>query len=109
MTVAELLSRISSRELSEWQLYDEYDPFGNKRGDLQAAIVASTVYNMLRGKDDKVASLDDFMVKFDPEKEKNGQSWESQLAMVELLNIAFGGKDERKGNPGKNRPDREST
>ncbi len=96
MTVGELLNRISSRELSEWQLYFEYDPFGGERGDLQAAIVASTVYNMLRGKDAKVANPADFMAKFGPEEQKEQQPWEQQLKIVEMLNIAFGGKDERK-------------
>ena len=52
-TVRELLDRMDAREYLRWQLYEEYDPFGNERGDLQAALVASTVANQWRGEKDK--------------------------------------------------------
>ena len=48
MTVAELLSRTTSRELSEWMVYYELEPFGEERADLRAGIVASTVANVNR-------------------------------------------------------------
>lgn len=38
MTVQELLGRISSRELTEWQIYErEFGPFGGERLDILMA------------------------------------------------------------------------
>ncbi|MFH8369201.1 hypothetical protein [Streptomyces sp. NPDC018031] len=51
MTVAELLSRISSRELTEWAAYEQLTgPLGGRRGDIQAAIIAATVANSQRSR-----------------------------------------------------------
>lgn len=48
MPVAEMLSRISSHELSEWIAYAQVAPFGEERADLRAGIIASTVANANR-------------------------------------------------------------
>ena len=48
MPRAEMLSRMSSRELSEWIVYDAIEPFGQMRDELHAGIVASTVANSVR-------------------------------------------------------------
>jgi len=37
MTVAELGRRMSSREMSEWQVYEAIEPFGERRADYRAA------------------------------------------------------------------------
>ena len=50
MTVDELLGRMSSAELSEWQAYYELEPFGQVRGDLQAGMVAAMMGNLWRGR-----------------------------------------------------------
>lgn len=92
--MGELLARISSRELSEWMAYFELDPFGQERADLRAGIVASTVANTARDpkKRRRQWMPKDFMPQFDRPR----QTWEQQLALVEMLNVAFGGKDLRK-------------
>ena len=43
-----MLSRMSSEELTEWQLYSQIEPFGEDRADLRAGVVASTVANSVR-------------------------------------------------------------
>lgn len=48
MTVEEMLTRMSSRELTEWMAYAQLEPFGEARGDLRAGIVASTIANANR-------------------------------------------------------------
>jgi hypothetical protein len=53
MTHEDLLSRISSRELAEWQAFSLLEPFGERRADLRAAIIASTIANANRDKDKK--------------------------------------------------------
>lgn len=65
MTVEEMLARISSRELTEWQAYYTLEPFGARQGYVQAAIVASTVANVNRGKDSRPFKPEDFMPQWD--------------------------------------------
>ena len=62
MTVRELLNRIDSRELSEWVAYDTLEPIGSVRVDLAGAVVASTVANCHRGKDQPAFTPMDFML-----------------------------------------------
>lgn len=91
--MAELLARISSRELTEWMQYYELEPFGEERADLRAAIVAATVANANRRKGKRAFKPADFMPRFKQQAEP--QSWEDQLRLVEMLNAAFGGVDLR--------------
>ena len=62
-TVRELQLRMTAREFVEWGVYYQLDPWGGERGDLQAAIVASTVANCNRTKG-RAYKLTDFMLKF---------------------------------------------
>lgn len=48
MTVAELLSRISSRELTEWIAFYKLEPFGAFEDEYRMAVIASTVANTAR-------------------------------------------------------------
>ena len=57
-----LMGQLSSREFDEWMAYYGLEPFGELRGDLQAGIVASTMVNMLSGKDAKKLSPGDFVL-----------------------------------------------
>ena len=100
MTVAELLSRVSSRELSEWMVYYEQEPFGEERGDLRAGIVASTVANANRDpkKQKKPFTAQDFMPSFEGGgRGAEGPGWERLLQKVKLLNAAFGGRESAGG------------
>lgn len=65
-TVRELLSRIDSKELAEWQAYDSIDPFGEMRADLRAGIIASASLapHMKKGK--KPPKPADFIPTFRP-------------------------------------------
>lgn len=66
MTVGELLSRISSRELTEWMAYYSQEPFGEVRGDLQSAIVAAMIANVNRDpkRQRQAFEVEEFMPKF---------------------------------------------
>jgi len=48
MTVKELLARIDSRELSEWMVYFNLEPWGTEVEDWRAGMVASTIANVNR-------------------------------------------------------------
>lgn len=99
MTVGELLARVSSRELSEWMAYGQLEPFGDERADLRSAIVAAVVANANRDPKRRRRPFKprDFMPEFVPrvEAERGKQTWEQQLQIVEMFNIAFGGRDLR--------------
>jgi hypothetical protein len=98
MTVDELLHRISSRELAEWQAYFRLEPFGEERADLRAAIIAATVANTARDPKRRRRPFrpEEFMPRFG--RERLRQTWQEQLAIVEMLNVALGGHDLRKKN-----------
>lgn len=90
MPVGELLERVSSRELTEWQAYEQIaGPLGPARGDVQSAIVAATVANANRGKG-KPATPADFI----PEWDRKPQTVEEQLRLVYAMNAALGGSVE---------------
>jgi len=85
--VAEAQRWISSREFAEWMAYDRIDPFGAKRGDLQAGIVASTLVNLF-SKNGK-ATPDNFLLKFERRVRRNAQDIYS---MVKTWALALGAK-----------------
>jgi hypothetical protein len=93
-TVQELLERISSRELSEWAVFYQQEPFGQEADWLGSAIVASTVANANRGKGQKAFEAYDFMPKPGAQKKK-AQSPEEMLQFAAMFTLAAGGKDER--------------
>lgn len=67
-TVAELGRRMSSRELSEWQLYEELEPFGERRADYRTASICHTLALANGAKNVK---LEDFLLTR-PEGESQG-------------------------------------
>ncbi len=94
MPVSELLTRISSRELTEWEAFFLMQPFGHDRWDLGFAIVAQTIANVNRRRNHKRYQPKDFMPRWGT-KGKLVQSEAEQLEIVEALNRAMGGADLR--------------
>lgn len=91
MTVRELLARTSSRELTEWQVYEKVTgPLGLARADLHAAIIASTVANAHAGK--AVTKVQDFI----PDWDKRPLTPEELFQKVMQANTALGGSINRK-------------
>lgn len=84
MTVDELLARVSSRELSEWIAYSNLEPWGEKRADLRAGIVASTVANTARDrkKRGKPFSPAEFMPDFDAKEQKQTMEQQQEIARM---------------------------
>lgn len=64
MTVAELLDRMSSRELSEWMAFYEIEPWGEERADLRQGMTTSAVHNSIQAqtKHPKWTKPEDFML-----------------------------------------------
>jgi len=84
MTVEELLTRMSSHELSEWMAYLAVEPFGEERADYRAAIGHALLANINRGKRSKTYTPEDFMPRFG-RKARKGQTVEEQLAQVRQI------------------------
>lgn len=63
MTVAELLSRISSAELTEWIAFDRLEPFGGFQDEYRTGLVAAMVANTARDEKKKPRPFEpsDFM------------------------------------------------
>lgn len=79
MTVKECQEKIDAWEYYEWQCYFMQDPFGNERGDLQSAIIASTMANCHTTKGKRFEPRD-FMPEFGEKKKRNvGQRLFHQL------------------------------
>lgn len=87
MTVQELLSRVSSRELAEWMAFFELEPWGTEVEDWRAGLIASTVANANRDQKRRRRPYEpqDFMPRRDVRpKETEEQSVEDQIAIVEM-------------------------
>jgi len=85
-------------EFVDWIAYSRIEPFGDERADWHAAIQAMVVAETQRGKTTrkKPYQVSDFLLNFEKAQPK---SWQSQLQFVEMLNAAYGGKDERTPTP----------
>lgn len=66
-TVAELLARISSRELAEWKAYEKvYGPIGQVRDDWHTGLIAHRIDAMFRDpKKGKQPKIQDFVPTWD--------------------------------------------
>lgn len=101
MSVGELLERISSRELTEWIAYQQLEPMQAERSDriellLGQLLVLLANVNRDTKKRKRPYSLEDFMPWLrGGAAQKSRQTLEQQLAIVEVLNAAFGGDDLR--------------
>jgi len=92
MTVEELLYRVSSRELTEWMLFYEIEPFGTEVEMYGHAMTASTLLNIYRDVDKHPKPI---MPKDVMPKWGSFDKVESQIAKVEEINKLLGGKDKR--------------
>lgn len=86
MSVRELLSRVDSKELAEWIAYDMIEPIGSVRTDLAAGIVASTVANCHRGKNQSAFSPMDFMPLQKPAEEQTPEEIGKKLRAFSIMN-----------------------
>jgi hypothetical protein len=87
MTHAELMRRMSARELAEWRVYYRLEPFGAERDAAHAGVISATVANFsgFRRSGD-VFKPSDFMVDYldAPEPEPSEEQREKLQAQREL-------------------------
>lgn len=77
-------------------IVERMEPFGGRRGDLQMGIVAAAIANTARDPKKRRRAFQpaDFMPDFD-NLMPMARPWEEQLAIVEQINKAMGGRDLR--------------
>lgn len=87
--MAELQRRISAAEYYEWAAFAQLEPFGEERADLRAAIVACTVANAFRGKNQKAAQPADFMPDFEPKRRQTQADMAAVMKQFALAHNRF--------------------
>lgn len=89
MTVAEMLARTSSRELTEWMAYERRaGPLGARRGDIHAAIISAAIYNTNRKKGSRPIDPEKLLPVWD-----NYQSEDDMWAAIRAANAGLGGTE----------------
>jgi len=92
-TVAELLDRVDSHELTEWMAFDSIDPIGHWRTDYGFGLLCALQANMHRQKGKQPLKPQDFMP-FQPEDEqaKRDKMEKEFMAFVDTWNRSHGGE-----------------
>jgi hypothetical protein len=102
MTRGELLNRIDSRELVEWEAYERISgPLGPERTDQLFAQLTAVIANVNRPKSRKPYRVEEFIPKWDPEappERKPEQSPEEMLRAVKSMHrrMTRGGKERQR-------------
>ena len=94
-----MLAAMPFRVLMQWLEYDQLDPIGNQRADLQAGIVASTVANSImavlnsfsKRKSRRTFAPADFMPKFKRPTRTIEETTKRHHQTAMALTQAFGG------------------
>ena len=66
--VDDINHRMSSAELQDWQAYESAEPFGAKRDNYHAGLIAALIHNLHCDERDAPLSPDDFMLKSDAQR-----------------------------------------
>lgn len=81
-------------EITEWKAYEQVTgPLGAERTDLQMAILAATIANSAFGRRQRKTPAD-FLPVWDRGR---AQSWQEQLAIVQVLHRRMGGTTKTRG------------
>lgn len=90
MTVGEIETRMTARELVEWELLEKIEPFGEKRADYRAALIAQQIVNVAIIKPSARKKIDAFLLEFKTERrtpiaEKPAQSADTLMSKFKRL------------------------
>jgi hypothetical protein len=101
MTVAEMMHRMTSAELSGWLAFSSVEPIGDDREDFRMAMLCSLIANVNRDPAKRAEPFTpmDFIVNFwkQPESEPDPDAgWKRNLELARVINEAMGGAPLRK-------------
>jgi len=85
----------------EWMEYERLEPFGDKRGDWQAAAITAGISNVLLAcfHSEQRFKVADFMLKFGgtvPKEEASGKSWQEMKLIAQMMTAASQAKKRRR-------------
>lgn len=85
----EAQSRCDAVEFAEWMAEYRLEPFGDERGDINAAMICTLVANAMKGKGGKTYKLSDFMPEFGKvRKEQSLQSMATAMSVFASMHNA---------------------
>lgn len=93
-----MLQTMSVAKFWEWMAYSQLEPFGERRADNRAAMIASTIANVHRGKHQRAFSAKDFMLKYDDDEGGSvgpRQSWQQQKMIARMWALSSTTKEKK--------------
>ena len=81
------VEQMSGVELLEWMAYYKIEPWGEKRADMRAGVIASTIANIFRKKGRKPFKPVDFMLQFEKPKKRKQTADEIKNAFMKLVDL----------------------
>lgn len=86
----QLLAETGAAELAEWRAYEQIaGPLGGARGDIQAALVATVIASVNKGKGQRTPRISDFVPRWDRARVRKTPEELFKLALA--ANSALGG------------------
>lgn len=88
---------MSSREFQEWYEFSRLEPLGYVRGDVQAGVVASAIWNIYRDREKRPEPFGpgEFVPRFYGGGAEDEVDDLALLRKAEMINAALGGEDLR--------------
>ena len=88
MTVRQLLDRVDSRELTDWEAYDRLEPVGERMTQLMVGQLTATITNLLKQKGKKDVTAEELMPRW-VEAEDGEQDWRAWRRQLEIMTKAM--------------------
>jgi len=93
VNVRQMLSEISNKELIEWMVFADLEPFDEERADVRAAAIRATLLNIHRRQGTPVVTPLECMTHFgDSEPPPHKQTWQEQKAICRMYSTMVGGE-----------------
>lgn len=89
LDVNAMLRRMTFKQFFGWEVYYHLEPFGEMRADYRAASICQVLANIHRGKNQKAYKLTDFLLDFDKDVQKSGQSVQEKLNVMTVIARAW--------------------
>lgn len=88
---------LSAEQLAGWSAYAALEPFGPRREDARAGVIAATLVNLQRGKNTEAIGHDDFFPEFKHSDIRRKEDQELLLAQQTQFAQLFGMKKAHNG------------
>jgi hypothetical protein len=80
-----LLRNLTATQFRGWEHFYELEPDPEIRADYRAASIVQILYNINRGKSQKALTLEEALLKFGEQEQKQKQTPEQQFSILKVL------------------------